>query len=279
MIPQAMLQQYAIDESLRAAEERQKAAALAAELEKVDWQQKTGAFARLDQDLQKGLQVTDKADVDAMKAFGAAGSPTVTTQSVDPQVGSVTQSAEDRLAKMLRFRDLAEANAVEVPLDATTARRIRSPEQVARDENMMAFEQALIRDQEAAIAQDDAQKIADANAAVNTMLQAGGSPATGPDISGAAPMPAPATAQTPTFGYTAPAAGPTMSVEESQLADFVRAQVVADPGLRAAIQNDEMVARFWHNATNQERMQMIEELKRKVAEARMFGESPSRVTR
>jgi hypothetical protein len=40
-----------------------------------------------------------------------------------------------------------------------------------------------------------------------------------------------------------------------------------------------MVARFWHNATNQERMQMIEELKRKVAEARMFGESPSRVTR
>lgn len=246
MIPQAMLRQYAIDESLRAAEERASAKEARAKGEAAYQSLISDPFLNT-ASYEGGPRTTNtQAQLSEMIAQGAGGTPMVTVPGVEPGT-TRTMPAEERLAKMLRYEAIA---AGDTPVDR--------------------------------------ENIARANAEVEAVRQMMGSAPVAPNIPAGTPVvrpqveraPASPLEGSPLEGYRGPqTTATTVAMPEAQAAEFVRAQVMADPGLRAAIENDEMVATFWMSATNAERMALIEEIKKKTAEARMFGESPSRAAR
>ena len=220
MVPQAMLRQYAIDESLRQAEQR----AQSAEQDKV-FAATTGPFAWMDQDIatrEKALEVTTQAEVDAMKAHGAAGTPRVSVSVPDPNTGArtgkgddynyasqtrtVTTPAEERLAKMLRFEELAAREGVEV---AAT-----NPQVMAKNAELADLRSA------AAMQSFDDSKFAL------------------PDAMMAA----------------------AVAEDENRKLRFVEASMRSTPGLQTAIMNNPKVNAFWQTATNHEKYAWVQQV-------------------
>ncbi len=274
MVPQAMLQQYAIDESLKAQEQREAIKAGERELAAI---QATMTPEQRDVDL---------FGYDAQTMGGTAGLPastpprTVLNQqersnmlAQGSPMGAQADMMSERLAKMERFQALAERDGQVVSNrnfadeDRRTAAAMQafdpSPMPMARAQRGIAASEARAQER---------VDVAAANQMLSGLSSQSGArtPVATPDLSGAAPFPARQTPD-PTIGsynYQMP------DVMQSRADEYINAQIMATPGLRMAIEDNEMVADAFQRASNEERMLLIQEIKRKIAEAKTFGEQP-----